>query len=194
MQPIRSLSLDRAVHRRPQSGTTLIEVMIALAILLLASVGIMSLCAVAMVTTENQGHLMARASEYSQDKMEQLISLAYTDSVSNTATFPTASSGGSGMTTGGSSNPSTPATGYVDYLDFNGNPLPVGGSAPANWYYIRVWQISNPAGAPSYGSIGSTLKQVTVTTKVRRGVATTGGGGGIAPQATMSSLVTYPKP
>jgi len=39
----------------------------------------MALFAVSMVTTENQGHLQARASEYAQDKMEQLLSLAYTD-------------------------------------------------------------------------------------------------------------------
>jgi hypothetical protein len=188
--------IDRPVCRRSQAGTSLIEVSIALGILLTVSAGIMGLFAVSMVTTENQGHLQARATEYAQDKMEQLISLAYTDTVSDTATFPTSNSGGTGLAVGGSSDPGAPATGYVDYLDFSGNPLAiVGGVAPANWYYIRVWQVSNPAGAPVHNGI-TTLKQVTITTKVRRGVSGTGGssGGGAAPQATMSSLMTYPKP
>lgn len=154
----------------------------------------MGLCAIAMTTTENQGHLMARTAEYSQDKMEQLISLAYTDTLSNTATFPTSSSGGSGLAVGGSSNPDAPTTNYVDYLDFNGNPLAIGVSAPANWFYIRVWNISNVAGAPSFGTVGPTMKLITVTTEVRRGVAGVGGGGGLAPQATMTSIMTYPKP
>jgi len=182
------------MRRRSQAGTTLIEVSIALVILLTVSVGIMGLFAVSMVTTENQGHLQARASEYAQDKMEQLISLAYTDSVSDTTTFPTSDSGGTGLAVGGSSDPGAPATGYVDYLDYSGNPLAiVGGVAPANWYYIRVWQVSNPGGAPVHNGL-ITLKQVVITTKVRRGVSGSGGVGGAAPQATMSSLVTYPKP
>jgi hypothetical protein len=98
------------------------------------------------------------------------------------------------LTVGGSSDPSAPATGYVDYLDYNGTPLAiVGGVAPANWYYIRVWQVTNPAGAPVFGGL-TTLKQITVTAKIRRGIAGSGGGGGAAPQATMSSLITYSKP
>jgi hypothetical protein len=191
---MRGPSLDRTHRRRTQAGTSLIETSIALGVLLIASVGIMSLCTVAMVTTENQGHLMARAAEYSQDKIEQLISLAYTDSASNTATFPTSLTGGTGLAVGGSSDPAAPATGYVDYLDFNGNFLSFGVSAPTNWYYIRVWQISNLAGAPSFGTIGPTVKQIPVTTKVRHGVVGAGGGGGLIPQATMSTLMTYPRP
>src|SRR3989337_192616 len=99
--------IHEPIRRRSQAGTTLIEVSIALVILLTVSVGIMGLFAVSMVTTENQGHLQARASEYAQDKMEQLISLAYTDSVSNTATFPTNDTClcGTGLAVGGSSNP-----------------------------------------------------------------------------------------
>jgi len=170
-------------HRRTQAGTSLIEVVIALTILLIVSVGIMGIATVSMITTENQGHLLARAAEYSQDKMEQLISLSYGDGVSNTAVFPTASSGGTGLAVGGSSDPDAPAAGYGDYLDHSGNPLAiVGGAAPANWYYIRVWQISVPAGTTN-------LKQITVTSKVRYGV---GNPGGALPRATVTSLKTSP--
>ena len=62
--------------RRPShSGMSILEVLIALTILIIASVGIMALATTAMTTTEDQGHLMARATEYAQDKMEQLIAL-----------------------------------------------------------------------------------------------------------------------
>jgi len=174
---------DRSNTRRAQAGTTLIEVTVALTILLIASVGVMGIASISMIATENQGHLMARASEYAQDKMEQLISLAYGDSTSDTAVFPTTNSGGTGLAVGGSSDPDAPAAGYVDYLDYSGNPLPiVGGVAPADWYYIRVWQVSTPTGTTN-------LKQITVSSKVRRGA---GKPGGSLPQATVTSLKTSP--
>jgi hypothetical protein len=136
-----------------------------------------------MVTTENPGHLVARAAEYAQDQMEQLISLAYGDNTSNTTGIITVPTGGSGLAVGGSSNPDAPTAGYVDYLDFSGNPLAiVGGVAPANWYYIRVWQISTPTGTTN-------LKQITVASRVRRGV---GNPGGQIPRATLTSLKTSP--
>jgi len=67
------------IRRSAQAGMTLIETMIALAILFTITVGLMAMATVAMMTTENQGHLGARTAEYAQDKMEQLLSLAYTD-------------------------------------------------------------------------------------------------------------------
>src|SRR5712692_11179702 len=173
-------------HRLSQSGMSLLETLIAIALLLIATGGIISMAMVATSTTENQGHLSARATEYAQDKMEQLISLAYGDSTTDTTVFPANDSGGTGLAVGGSSNPdapvTSPGTGYVDYLDRSGNPLTVsGGVAPANWYYIRVWQISTPS---------SNLKQITVTAKVRSGVGSTGTGA--LPQSTLVTLKTNP--
>ena len=43
-----------------------------------------SMGVVAMMTTENQGHLAARTTEYAQDKMEQLLVLSWGDSTSDT--------------------------------------------------------------------------------------------------------------
>jgi len=154
--------------------------MIALTILVVATVGIMALGAIALATTENQGHLAARTAEYAQDKMEQLMSLAYGDTTTDTTTFPATSTGGSGLTVGGSSNPSspvtTPGTGYVDYLDISGQPT----TSSGNWYYIRVWQIS---------AYSTTVKQITVTTKVK---AQVGAPQGALPQSTLTSLKTSP--
>jgi type II secretory pathway pseudopilin PulG len=161
-------------------GMSLIETMIALSILLIASIGILSMAAVAMSTTENQGHLAARTAEYAQDKMEQLMSLAYGDTTTDSTTFPSTSSGGSGLTIGGSSDPSTPVTtpgtGYVDYLDISGQPV----SSTGAWYYERVWQISQ---------YSTNLKQITVTAKVK---AQVGAPAGALPTSTLVSLKSSP--
>ena len=170
--------LYRSFHRPSQAGMSLLETMVALTILLIASIGILTMGAVAMSTTENQGHLAARTAEYAQDKMEQLVSLAWGDPASDTTVFPTVSTGGTGLTVGGSSNPTAPATGYVDYLDISGQPS----SSAANWFYIRVWQISS---VPSF----PTLKQITVTAKTRTHV---GALQGALPQSTLVSLKTSP--
>lgn len=171
------LKTNRAAR---QSGMSLLETMIALAILVIATVGIMGIGAIAMGTTENQGHLAARTAEYAQDKMEQLMSLSYGDLTTDTTQFPAVSSGGSGLTVGGSSDPTspvtTPGTGYVDYLDISGQPT----TSSGNWYYIRVWQIS---------TYSSTVKQITVTTKVK---AQVGAPQGALPQATLTSLKSSP--
>ena len=68
-------SLPRSFHHSSQSGLSLIETVIAIAMLFVASGGIMSMAIVATLTTENQGHLAARTIEYAQDKLEQLIAL-----------------------------------------------------------------------------------------------------------------------
>src|SRR5713226_1237565 len=97
----------RSFNRQSQSGMSLLETMIAVAVLLIVTAGIMSMAMVATSTTENQGHLAARATEYAQDKMEQLISLAYGDgdppapSGSDTTVFPSTNTGGTGLAIGG---------------------------------------------------------------------------------------------
>jgi Tfp pilus assembly protein PilV len=163
-----------------QDGVTILETLIAMSVLLVVSVGILAMGMVAMTTTENQGHRAARTAEYAQDKAEQLLSLAYNDSSSDTTAFPTANGGGSGLTVGGSSDPDAPVAQYVDYLDANGNLLASGGGAPAGWFYKRVWQISTPPGTTD-------LKQITVTATAAAGVS-----GGQAPRSSVTALKTNP--
>lgn len=160
-------------------GSSIIETTMALAILLIAVMGLISLITLTAKTTEDQGHLAARATEYAQDKMEQLLALTYGDSTSNTAVFPATAAGGTGLTIGGSSNTSAPASGYVDWLDVNGNLLISNGTtAPSGWFYKRVWQVTSPS---------ANLKQVTVNTIVRYSMSRT-----LLPQATVSALKTFP--
>lgn len=176
-------------HCRRESGMTLIETVIALGILLIVSTGIMSVALIAITTTETQGHLAARTAEYAQDKIEQLTSLSYADTTSDTTVFPACipptCTSGTGLTLGGSSDPDTPVTGYTDYLDASGTPmaLEAGGAAPAGWYFKRVWEIATPAG-------GTNIKQITVTAIVAFNAPSSGSGRTV--QATMAGLKTSP--
>ena len=165
---------------RAQEGFSLLETVMALSLLLVVSLGVLPLGIIATTTTENQGHLMARTTEYAQDKMEQLMALSYGDSTSDTRVFPASDTGGTGLTIGGSSNPDAPVALYVDYLDINGSLIPSSGTtAPQDWFYKRVWQISSPS---------ANLKQLTVTARVKTAV----GGFGIVPQSSISVLKTFP--
>jgi hypothetical protein len=169
--------------RNPQAGSTILETVIATALMFTVAAGVMGLGALALATTENQGHLTARTSEYCQDKLEQLLALSFNDSSSNTSVVPTTSTGGNGLTIGGGTNPTSPVSGYVDYLDSSGNILTASGStAPANWFYIRVWSIAaGPAGS-------GTEKLITVTTEVDNQVGSVGG----LPESTVAALKVNP--
>jgi hypothetical protein len=164
---------------RADAGAILIETMVALALLLIVMAGLLSMDGIATNFTENYGHLAARTAEYAQDKMEQLVVLAYGDDSTDTRVFPATSAGGTGLAVGGSSNPEAPADGYVDYLDVNGNLLASAGtSPPAGWYFKRVWQVTNPS---------ANLKQITVTVTVSLAF------GRLKPPAsTMTALKTFP--
>ena len=180
--------MDAPVSTAPrgEQGTTIVEVVIASAILVTLMAGLMSLAGIAISTTENQGHLGARTTEYAQDKMEQLLALTYGDPSSDTRVFPAVNSGGSGLAVGGSSNPSTPVALYVDYLDERGNlcgsggadcVAPVGTTPPDRWFYQRVWQIEEVE-APN-------LKRITVTSTIARGF-----GGAMKASSTLTVLKT----
>lgn len=165
---------------KSQAGVSLIETMIALGLLLIASAGIMTLATVAMSTTETQGHLAARTAEYGQDKMEQLLALVYDDQCTDTTVFPAVIVANCvvGLTPGGGLNPNAPVVGYSDYVDAAGNPV----AAAANWAYIRVWQIT---------LVAPGLKQISVRTQVRHSIGYSSQTG-IIPTTTVTSLKSSP--
>jgi type II secretory pathway pseudopilin PulG len=191
-------------HQRTgnECGMALVETVVALAILLVVASGIMGVLALAVSTTETQGHLAARTAEYAQDKMEQLMALSFCDggatgtAGTDTTVFPAVIGAGTGLggctagtignvppqppptgLTGGSLSTTAPVAGYVDYLDAAGNLVGAG----ANWEYIRVWQISLPA-----GTVG--MKEVSVRTQVRTAV----GRNGRLPDTTVVAMKTFP--
>jgi hypothetical protein len=192
-------------HVCREDGTTLIEVIIASGILVTLMAGLMSLLGLSIATTENQGHLAARTTEYAQDKMEQLLTMSYGDALSD-STVPLVATGaragqmeltGTGLAVGGSYNPATPVTKYVDYLDQNGHLCgspsaldvepassrclaPVGTTPPDNWFYQRVWKVELPTGTTG-------LKQITVTATIARGF-----GGGTKAVSILTVLKSSP--
>ena len=159
---------------RSEAGVTLIETTIAASILLVAMLGLLSMGALATRFTENHGHLEARTTEYAQDKMEQLLALAFTDSTSNTVVFPATATGGTGLTIGGGLNTSAPVNGYVDWLGADGGLLGGGTTQPAGWQYQRVWLVENPS---------TGIKRITVLSRVRMAV-----GNALPPQSTVVAL------
>jgi len=169
----------RAEAGHPETGSSLVEVVVALLILLTLAAGLFSMAGIALAQSENYGHLAARTSEYAQDKMEQLLVLSYGDTTSDTRVFPAAVAGGTGLTVGGSIDPNAPVAGYVDYLDARGNLLVVAGATPpANWFYQRLWQVVTVSG---------TLKEVRVRAIVARAIGRTQ-----RPAATLVTLKSFP--
>lgn len=185
--------MTAAVPRR-EAGFSLIETMVGLSILLVVAAGVLPLAVLAFRISENHGHLAARAAEYSQDKLEQLMALSYGDTVTDTRFFPAAATGGTGLAVGGSSDPDAPVAGYVDYISQTGALLPTnGGAAPAGWYYQRVWRVEQVGAADAacpvvVSAAQICLKRITVTARVRYASQ----GGVTPPRVTVAALKTYP--
>jgi len=131
-----------------ESGVTILETMIASVILLVGIVGVTGLLTVAVIQNQDQGQDLTRTTMYAQDKMDQLMGLSFSDSLTDTTNG--ASSPGVGLSVGGSTTTATP--GYADYLDATGKPL----SSSTNAFFQREWSISVNG--------GGNLKTITVTT------------------------------
>ena len=164
-------------NARLERGVTMIETMIAVAILLIVVVGVLPVFTVGFQVTEQQGDISTRTSEYAQDKMESLIKLNFTDGATDTTVYPPAAVGGTGLggamgasATVGAVPPAAAVAKYVDYYAYDGTYQ--NGTA-AGAYYTRQWSITTDA--------TGTLKTITVavTSVQKSGVL------GLAPSTTL---------
>jgi prepilin-type N-terminal cleavage/methylation domain-containing protein len=176
LDKVRNGVLKMRARRNTQAGFTLLETMLAAAILLIAAGGVLGLFSVAMSENAVVGDRGTRTTEYAQDKMEQLMALTFSDTTSDVTQYPTCLSlvqtcTGSGLTAGGSVNPASPSTGYVDYVSANGAPS----TSSANAAYIREWSIVNDSNTPPQ------MKTITVV------VQALNQGGAIVPSTTLVS-------
>jgi type II secretory pathway pseudopilin PulG len=181
-----------------ERGVTLVETLVAALVLIIVVVGLLPVFVFGIQTTNTQGDVATRTTEYAQDKMEQLLSLdkinltsdGFNDGVADTTQFPTAINGvngavstctgaagficGLGGTMAASSSigsipPAAPVTFFVDYLDINGNLL----TSSTGAYYTRQWKVDTDSTA--------TMKTITIVASSLQAV----GVKGIAPSATL---------
>ncbi|MBI3658527.1 MAG: prepilin-type N-terminal cleavage/methylation domain-containing protein [Acidobacteria bacterium] len=167
------------VHRelsgvRGQSGLTLIETMVSCLILTVVVLFMAQLFGLVIVMNKNNGSDATKAVVVAQAKLEELAILSFSDTTSDTAVDPPASTGGAGLAGGGSLT--TRTAHYIDFVDVNGAKVTVPNdlSTPSTAAYVRLWQIVDDS---------ATLKRILVSATSVRSFQN-----GAAPSTT---LVTY---
>ncbi|HVL70105.1 MAG TPA: prepilin-type N-terminal cleavage/methylation domain-containing protein [Vicinamibacterales bacterium] len=138
-----------------ERGFTLIEVLSALALLCVASLGVGRLIAAA-----TEGMAAARAQTIAVSlaaaRLEQLRALPYsfdadglrvTDTTANLSTEPV-SRGGSGLVGAGGDSLAANTAGFVDYLDAHGRWVGTGPAPAQGAVFVRRWSIDAVASWP----------------------------------------------
>jgi len=133
-------------------GFTLIEVLVALAIVTCAAVGLADLVTVA-VTSGQASRALTSCTALAVQKMEQLESLTWTfdgddatapplgDTSTDLGADPP-SGGGPGLSPGPADSLDRNVAGYVDYLDAAGRSVGAGAAPPASAVFVRRWSVA----------------------------------------------------
>ena len=160
------------------AGFTLIEVLVATTILIVALASLAQLFAVS-TRTNATAKATSIALLLAEEKMEQLRSLEWgfdtlglplSDNSTDTAIVPESATGGTGLSPSPSGALSANTPGFVDYLGPNG--VSFGGGSPtppAGAVYTRRWSIEPLPASPN----DTLVLQVLVTPWRDRGVADT---------------------
>ncbi len=170
--------------RKHERGMSLLETLVAAAVMLVGIGGVMSLFMVAAIKNQSQGSQATRCTEYAQDKLEQLMALSYTnaltDTYSDTTQIPTSTVSTcttpvcTGLANGG--NTTTPTTGYMDYVtEGTGVGAAIYATKQSNSNYQRLWSIAQT------GSVKTITVTVTALGSVDKG---------LAPSTTLASQKT----
>ena len=158
---------------KDESGLTLIESMMAITILLVGLLGMAQVLALSLMASKAHGRDAGKATAYARLKMEELVSLDFSDTTTNVTINPPYSSDGTGLTAGGSVYPADPAEGYFDDLGSHGLRVSMGDP-----YYVRQWQIIDDGSNPN-------LKTIIVSVRSNRGFEY-----GTAPSTTLITQKT----
>jgi hypothetical protein len=150
------IRFSAAKHLSRQAGSTLIEAMIAIVVLMVCVTGILSIFPLSAQQNATIGEEGTRSVEYAQDKMEQLLAVPFTGGEKwditegfidqlNASGTGTGAGGGVPSTTYGSIDPANPVAGYVDYCDVNGVWTGAGNPNTNPAVYARQWSITDDA-------------------------------------------------
>lgn len=141
----------RGPRHRPSvdAGFSLVEMLVATAILASGLVALAGLSLIATTTTERARRLTMSVALASQ-KLEQLRALAWsydtlglllTDESSDLSVTPPSAAGGRGLLPSPAGSLSSSLPGYVDYLDRGGNWVGTGASVVPGAAYVRRWAV-----------------------------------------------------
>jgi prepilin-type N-terminal cleavage/methylation domain-containing protein len=162
----------------PESGFSLVEVIVATAILASSLVSLAQLFAISTATNAS-ARSAGTAMTFAEQKLEQLRALSFTldasglpinDTVSDTSVYPPAAAGGTGLSPSPTNTIQANTDGYVDYLDMHGKSLGGGTAIPMNAVYIRRWSVEPLPTNPN----NVIILQVLVTKRRDRGTADLG--------------------
>jgi type II secretory pathway pseudopilin PulG len=159
-------------HTSSEQGITLVEVLVAAAILTIVATSLVSVAIAASVATwRARQHTLATV--LAAERIEQLRSLAWgagaasaptpLSDVSTDLSRTPASAGGPGLTASPASSLSADTPGYVDFLDASGRWVGAGPSVPADAVFVRRWRVS-----PLTGSADALVLEVVVSPRSAR--------------------------
>jgi prepilin-type N-terminal cleavage/methylation domain-containing protein len=174
--------LQAKFNFRSAKGFSLVEVLVAMGLLTVVSLGVAQLFAVS--TRANQvAKGQTSTTALAEQKLEQLRALTWgfdtdgqglpvSDSSSNLSTDPPTATG-NGLNPSPTDSLESSSDGYVDYLDANGQYVGTGADIPANAVYVRRWAIQPLPTNPN----NTLILQVFVTPVTNERVRRAGTGG-----------------
>jgi prepilin-type N-terminal cleavage/methylation domain-containing protein len=149
-----------AGHGRSEQGFTLVEVLVASSLLIVAATGLAQLVGIAARANHRARGLTTTAFLAAQ-KMEQLRSLSWaydaggglrSDTSTDVSREPLAG-GGLGLSTTPSGSLERNLDGCADYVDASGHWLGTGTTPPGDSAYVRRWAVLPAASDPSHARV-----------------------------------------
>jgi prepilin-type N-terminal cleavage/methylation domain-containing protein len=144
-----------------QRGFSLIEILVAIALLIIMAVSLAHLFSVGRQAND-RARVLSVASVLAAEKMEQLRSLSWSfdvtgmpssDTSADVTSSPERPTGGGGLRPSPADALDRNVDGYCDFLDAAGSSLGTGTSPPLNTSYIRRWSVAPLAADPANGLV-----------------------------------------